>query len=420
MIAGTDLRLLENPGLGREGLERVRQGAVAVIGLGVLGGQVSLHLALLGIPQVLIDCDVVEAHNLANQMFPAASVGQPKAAARARQIEALNPDAPVFPITARVEDVGLGIFAGMALLVTGLDGRAARLRVTEVALRHGLMWVDAAVDGTGRSLRGTVTVFDGRREESACYGCRLAPSDLKAISKEGRGPGCPNWWGLAQPVLPPTLQASAFGGVIGGLEATTAVRVLLGQADDLVGRQTVVEFGTVPRVRVLELVSNPRCLIGHRRLTPLRVVPGVHVADLLQMAERDLGSVHSLQLHGRPVVQGLTCKRCRTENHLTRVARAFSERDVWCSCGGELLPGVLTETLSASDARRIGARTWDELGVPVSDVVTAVGEGGRGMHYVVNTPAAAASEWPRNRPAQCADVAVVSRAETKHGRGSCL
>lgn len=390
MIAGVEFGLREHSGLGREAIAELQEGAVGVIGLGVLGGQTSFHLGSLGIPQVLIDCDVVEERNLANQMFPATSLGQAKPEVRAQQIQALNPGCPVHPITARVEDVGLGIFAGMRALVTGLDSRFARLRVAEVASRLGLVWLDAAVDGSGRSLRGTVSVFDGRQQESACYACRFAQSDLDAIAREARGPGCPSWRRPGQPVSPPTLQSAAFGGVIAGLLAVVATRVLLGRANELLGRQLVVECSGLPRTTVLALPRNPRCLLGHQRLAPLHVVCGDRVDDLLAVAEQDLGSVEWLQLHGRRLVQGLACVRCAARHDVTRVPEACSDADLRCSCGAELHPGVITNTLGVDEARRIGPRTWAELGMPMADVVTAAGNAGE-AHYIVNTAAARAS-----------------------------
>jgi molybdopterin/thiamine biosynthesis adenylyltransferase len=386
MIEGADARLIESPGLGRDELARLHRATVAVIGLGVLGGQVSHHLALLGVGQVVIDCGRVEAENLGNQGFPVAQLGAPKSAARARQIAALNPDCTVRAIGSRVEDLGLAALADVDLIVTGLDSRAARVRVNELTWRWGIPWVDAAVDGTGRWLHGTVTAFDPRLADSPCYLCRYGANDLVRISREGRGPGCPNPLHPEVPVTPPTLQASAFGGIIAGLQTLYATRLLLGTGEDLVGRQLRVDCSHIPQIRSVGAPRNPRCIFDHRPFLPLATAPGPSVGDVLAAAARDLGSEpNELALHGRTLVTGLKCPACGTTRDVVRVAGTFPAEELSCACGrsAEMDPAGLSNHLSADEAQRQAACTWQDLGVPVADVVTARA-GARTMHYVVN------------------------------------
>jgi len=379
-----DVRLAGSPGLGADALALLRGSAVAVIGLGALGGPVGMHLALLGVALVLVDPDLVAMANLGNQLWPAASVGEEKSVARARQLAALNPECPTASVTARIEDLGLAALAGVDLLLTGLDGRAARMRVAEVSLRLGIPWVDAAVDGSGRALRGTVTVFDPRTPASACYGCRLDAADLGAIAKEGRGPGCPSWRRETRTLTPPTLQASAFGGVVAGYQAIVASRVLLGRAGDLVGKQVIVECDAAPRVRVLGLTPNPRCLVGHHRLAPLSAVAGEQIGDLLAAAAADFGTpVESLGFHGRMLALGLACPRCGVRRDVVRVAEAVSDAEAKCACGVEMVPEQLLDEVPAEQVGVWAERTWKDVGLPVADVVTARA-GGVEAHYVVN------------------------------------
>jgi adenylyltransferase/sulfurtransferase len=382
----SDARLAGSPGLDTDALAVLRGSAAAVIGLGALGGPVSMHLASLGVPLVLCDPDTVSTANLGNQLWPAASVGEAKSAARARQLAALNPECQIAPVAARIEDLGLAALAGVGVLVTGLDGRAARLRVAELSLRLGIPWVDAAVDGSGRALRGTVTVFDPRLPETACYGCRLDKADLGAIAKEGRGPGCPSWRRDTRPLTPPTLQASAFGGVIAGYQAILATRVLLGRAGELIGRQLIVECDAAPRLRVLGLTPNPRCLVGHHRLAPLCTVAGARIADLLAAAATQLGSpAESLGFHGRMLAVGLICPACAARRDVVRVAEAVSDADARCACGAEMVPDRLSSEVSAEQAQAWSERTWADLGLPAADVVTARASGIE-AHFVINVP----------------------------------
>jgi adenylyltransferase/sulfurtransferase len=384
-----DARLAGSAGLGADALAMLRDSTAAIIGLGALGGPVGMHLASLGVGLVLVDPDVVSLPNLGNQLWPAASVGEVKSEARARQLAALNPECPIAPISARIEDLGLAALAGVALLVTGLDGRAARLRVAELSLRLSIPWVDAAVDGSGRSLRGTVTVFDPRLPDTVCYGCRLDAADLGTIAKEGRGPGCPSWRRDTRTLTPPTLQASAFGGVIAGYQAIVACRVLLGRAGEFVGRQLVVECDTAPRLRMLGLTPNPRCLLGHERLAPLRVVAGEQIGELLAAAAAELGTpAESLGLHGRVLAVGLICPQCATRRDVVRVAEAVSDAEAICVCGVEMMPERLLSDVSAEQAQAWSERTWADFGMPAADVVTARA-GGVEAHFVVHVPSEA-------------------------------
>jgi adenylyltransferase/sulfurtransferase len=392
-----DARLAGSPGLGADALALLRGSTVALIGLGALGGPVGMHLASLGVALVLVDPDVVSLANLGNQLWPAASVGEAKSEARARQLAALNPECPLAPISARIEDLGLAALAGVGLLITGLDGRAARLRVAELSLRLGIPWVDAAVDGTGQALRGTVTVFDPRLPDTACYGCRLDAADLGTIAKEGRGLGCPSWRRDARALTPPTLQASAFGGVIAGYQAIVATRVLLGRAGELIGRQLVVECDTAPRLRMLGLTPNPRCLIGHHRLAPLRVVAGEQIGEVLVAAAAALGTpAESLGFHGRMLAVGLTCPGCAARRDVVRVAEAVSDADATCACGVEMVPERLVSEVSAAELRMWSERTWTDLGLPVADVVTARASGVE-AHFVLNVSRQVSVQVTRRR-----------------------
>lgn len=380
-----DARLAASPGLDGAALERLRASTVVVIGAGLLGGAVVLHLALLGITLIVIDPDVVDTVNLANQQFPVTAVGQPKSVTRARQVHELNPACPVEPLVARIEDLGLAALADADLLVTGLDGRAARAHVNTIAGLIGRPWVDMAVDGSGKHLFGTVTCYDPRRDETGCFLCRYDAQALGAIAREGRGPGCPNWRRPGAAATPPTLQASSFGAVVAGYAALWSVRMLLGTAGDLVGRQLLIQADAAPCTRLVTLARNARC--AHVRCELVRS-PAATVADLLAAAARDLGAVPAeVVLPGRVLVTRLVCPHCLSARDLVRVTEAATDDEVRCRCGTEMAPAGLTERLEGADLERARPCTWRALGVPAADVVR-VQAGARYIHYVVGRDSA--------------------------------
>ncbi len=386
MLDGAAARLIGSPGLGRDELAALQGTHVAVIGAGLLGGQLVQHLAMLGVGQVIVDCGRVDIANLGNQGFPVASLGVPKSIARARQVAALNPDCHVRALSCRIEDLGLAALAGVDLIATGLDSRAARMRVNEISWALGTRWVDAAVDGSGRWLRGTITMYDPRRDDSPCYVCRLDAAGVAAIAKEGRPHACPSWRRAAAPVTAPTLQASAFGAIVGGLQALQVTSALLQPGCEPAGRQLVVECDGVPRVRRLELARNPRCLSGHHGPVPLRSCPGVRLADLLGAATVDLGAPpEEICCHGRAFVTGLVCARCGATRDLVRVTEACTDEDIRCGCGpaAEMAPVATSERLSGAEAARQAQRSWRDLGIPAGEVVSAKVASQR-RHYIVN------------------------------------
>ncbi len=387
MLEATRGRLARTPELDLDGLERVQNSTVAIVGAGVLGGNVIHHLGLLGVPMMIVDADRVAPENLGNAGFNLASVGEWKSEARARQVKALNPDCAVEAVNARVEDLGLAAFADCQLLIGGLDNRRARVRLDEIS-RLGMPWIDAAVDGAGQTLLGTVTVFDPCRSNSACYLCRHNSESLAEIVSEERGPGCPSWRRPEAAKTAPTLQASPLAGIVAGFQALWATRLLLGRGDELISKQLVISADHLPRLQLLELKQNPQCLAEHRRLAPLRSAPGDTLGELWSAVGATLGAApDALVLHHRSLVLGLECPECGARRDLVRLGEALGDDEVRCGCRpqAELLPVELSQELSDARVRQLADRRWTELGFPARDVVT-VTAGVQEVHFVVNEP----------------------------------
>jgi molybdopterin/thiamine biosynthesis adenylyltransferase len=315
-----------------------------------------------------------------------------KSIARARELTELNPDCFVRVLNGRIEDIGVGELAGADLIAVGLDSRTSRVRVAEVASILHKPWVDAAVDGSGRRLFGTVTYYDPRRSDAPCYLCRYDRRDFEAIWRENRGVGCPSWRDPQIPKAPPTLQASPFGSIVAGYESIWAVRSLLGRDDDLTGRQLVVECDGMPRTRLLRLTRNDRCVSGHPAGPALRYAIGATVGALLDQARMELGGEpDGLAFDSCSLVKGVVCVSCHENRDLIRVATACNDDDVHCGCCAEMAPREMSRILTHGEAIRLADRSWDDLGVPVGEVVTAT-TGQYIVHYVVNRRSAF-SHW---------------------------
>ena len=370
---------------GARNLATLSRSKVAILGTGLLGGAMGFHLGPLQTLQLLIDPDVVDQANIANQDFPADRVGDPKVVVRSDQLKARSPGARTSWLQSRLEDVGLGAFARMNLLVTGLDSRISRLRVAEISQLLGVPWLDMACNGSGDRLQGSVTLWDPRIEGAPCAACRYDAEELEQVRREDRGPGCPSWGKPEAPDTPPTLMASPFGGVIAGFAATWAVRSLLEQAHEIANTQLQIFGDDTPRIRQISLERSKACPLHHEALGKLEFLEGGTIGDLFERATSDLGAEpDSLRFHHRRFVPELYCATEGVSWEFARLAESIHRKELECGCrvGAQRVPTALEGQLSRKDVERFGERQWSQIGLPRKDIITATA-GDRAAHYVV-------------------------------------
>ncbi len=188
---------------GLDGQEMLESSTVAVVGLGGLGGVVSLYLAGAGVGRlILVDGDVVEPHNLNRQLlYDEASVGLPKAVIAARRVREFNSCVEVVPVQERLTPDNVHrILGGVDLIVDALDNWEARLVLDEYARETGTPLVHGAVE---RFYGQVLFTIPG---ETACLSC-IAPRGGRGRCVQVAGPAV---------------------GVVASLEATLAVRFLAG------------------------------------------------------------------------------------------------------------------------------------------------------------------------------------------------
>ncbi|WP_034385888.1 HesA/MoeB/ThiF family protein [Deinococcus sp. YIM 77859] len=137
--------------------ERLRRGAVLVVGAGGLGGPVLLQLAGAGVGRLVIaDGDTVDLSNLHRQLlYSAGDVGRSKAEVAAARVQALNPFVRV-EVAPAVDTQTIGpLVNNVDLVVDATDNFAARYTVADACQRLGREWVWGAASGTS----GLVSVF---------------------------------------------------------------------------------------------------------------------------------------------------------------------------------------------------------------------------------------------------------------------
>ena len=234
-------RQLRLPQVGEAGQGRLTAAKVVVLGAGGLGAPVALYLAAAGVGQLtLIDDDKVERSNLHRQIIHAdARVGMAKTESARIALQALNPRIRIETSTERLQANNVErLLAGHDLLIDGADNFPARYLLAAASLRLKMPMVYGAVE----RFSGQVSVFDPRRDDSPCYRC-LFPEPPAAAD----APNCSEAGVLG--VLP---------GMVGLLQATEALKLLLELGEPLVGRLLVFDALGM-RFRETRLPRDPDC-----------------------------------------------------------------------------------------------------------------------------------------------------------------
>jgi sulfur-carrier protein adenylyltransferase/sulfurtransferase len=227
------------PEVGVAGQLKMLGAKVLCIGAGGLGSPSSMYLAAAGIGTIgIIDDDVVDASNLQRQILHGTDrVGVAKVESAETTLRALNPDVKVDKHRTRItSDNALALMAPYDVIIDGADNFATRYLVNDAALRLGKPVVHASIF----RFEGQVTVFPGNG--SPCYRC-LYPQPPPAEE----APSCAEAGVLG--VLP---------GIMGVIQATEAIKLVLGLGETLAGRLVVYD-ATRTRFRELKLRRDPKC-----------------------------------------------------------------------------------------------------------------------------------------------------------------
>jgi len=206
------------PEVGEDGQLRLLDSKILLIGAGGLGSPAALYLAAAGVGTLgIIDGDVVDRSNLQRQILHTDDrIGMPKVDSAEIAISALNPDVRVVKHQERLtsENV-LDVISGYDVIVDGTDNFPTRYLLNDASLVAGI----PVVHGSIYQFEGSVTVY--APGEGPCYRCQYPvppPPELAPSCAEGGVLG----------VLP---------GVVGTLQATEAIKLVLGIGDPLIGRQ---------------------------------------------------------------------------------------------------------------------------------------------------------------------------------------
>ncbi len=232
-------RHLIMPEVGMEGQQRLKAAKVLCVGAGGLGSPLALYLAAAGVGRLgIVDFDVVDYTNLQRQIIHSTGdVGRKKLDSAAEKLKAINPYLDVRAFETRLtSDNALELAREFDMVVDGTDNFPTRYLVNDACVLTG----KPNVYGSIFRFEGQVSVFATR--EGPCYRC-LYPEP----PPPGLVPSCAEGGVLG--ILP---------GLVGVMQATEAVKLILGRGEPLVGRLLLVDALGM-RFRELKVRKDPGC-----------------------------------------------------------------------------------------------------------------------------------------------------------------
>jgi molybdopterin/thiamine biosynthesis adenylyltransferase len=242
-------RHLVMPQVGPDGQSRLLRSRILLVGLGGLNSPAALYLAAAGVGTLgLVDDDRVERSNLQRQIIHREDgIGGMKVQSAQKSIQALNPETEVCLIERRVtDDNAADLVSGWDVVIDGTDNFPSRYALNSACVAHGIPLVYGAV----MRFQGQVSVFWPASPEPVsgtghpCFQC-LVPS----TPPPGEAPACADAGVLG--VLP---------GIVGTLQATEALKLVLGVGESLIGRLLMFDALTMD-FRQTRLAGKPGCKV---------------------------------------------------------------------------------------------------------------------------------------------------------------
>jgi sulfur-carrier protein adenylyltransferase/sulfurtransferase len=239
------------PEVGEEGQRKLKAARVLCVGTGGLGSPLAFYLAAAGVGTLgLVDFDVVDASNLQRQIIHAtADIGRKKLDSAAEKLKALNPHLNVVKHDTLLTSANaLDILKDYDVVADGTDNFPTRYLVNDACVLLGI----PNAYGSIFRFEGQASVFAAK--DGPCYRC-LYPEP----PPPGLVPSCAEGGVLG--ILP---------GLVGVIQATETIKLILGNGSPLIGRLLLVDSLNM-RFRELKLRKNPECPIcgDHPTVTKL-------------------------------------------------------------------------------------------------------------------------------------------------------
>jgi adenylyltransferase/sulfurtransferase len=255
------------PEVGMEGQRRLKAARVLCVGTGGLGSPLAFYLTAAGIGTLgLVDFDVVDASNLQRQIIHSTKdIGRKKLDSAEEKLKALNPSINIVKHETMLSSANaMEILKDYDIVADGTDNFPTRYLVNDACVLLG----KPNVYGSIFRFEGQASVF--ATEQGPCYRC-LYPEP----PPPGLVPSCAEGGVLG--ILP---------GLVGVIQATEVIKLILGKGESLAGRLLLVDALNM-RFRELKLRKNPECPVCGQNPTVTALIDYQHFCGIVPETPED-------------------------------------------------------------------------------------------------------------------------------------
>ena len=319
-------RHLIMPEVGMEGQLKLKAAKVLCIGAGGLGSPLALYLGAAGVGTLgLVDFDVVDYTNLQRQIIHRTEdVGRPKLDSAADKLKAMNPFLNIRKFNTHLSsDNALDIFKDFDIIADGTDNFPTRYLTNDACVISGKPNVYASIF----RFEGQASVFG--MPDGPCYRC---------LYPEPPPPG----------VVPSCAEGGVLGilpGLLGVIQATEVIKLILGNGDSLIGRLLLVD-ALAMKFRELKLRKNPDCPVCGKNPTITKLIDYQEFCGI--RGEEAPAEVTTSEMEVEELKQRLD----RGDDLFILDVREPHEYQI-CNIGGHLIPlGDLPKRVNELDTSR--------------------------------------------------------------------
>ena len=273
------------PEVGMDGQRTLKAAKVLCIGAGGLGSPAAMYLAAAGVGTIgIVDFDVVDTSNLQRQLLHGTpDVGRPKLASAKDRLGALNPNVQVEAYeTALSSENALELFEPYDVILDGTDNFPTRYLVNDACVLLG----KPNAYGSIFRFEGQASVF--ATKNGPCYRC-LYPEP----PPPGLVPSCAEGGVLG--VLP---------GIIGTIQATETIKLILGKGEPLIGRFLIYDALRM-RFRELKLRKDPDCPVCGTHPTVTELIDYEQFCGVAPAGETEVSDVITDEMQPRELKERL-------------------------------------------------------------------------------------------------------------------
>lgn len=343
--------------------DRLKNATIMVVGAGAIGNELIKNLTLLGIGKILVfDMDDIENTNLTRSiLYRRSDVGRYKAEVAVERAMEINPDVKAKAFVSNIiDDVGLGLFRRMDVVLGGLDNREARLHINQSCYKVNRPWIDGAIE----ALNGFARVFVPGH--GACYECTMTETDWMLINKRKSCALLTNEQ-MNEGKIPTTPTSSS---VIAGIQVQEMLKLLHSDRGlpTLAGKGFVFN-GLTHDSYVVEYQEKPDCM-SHDTYEEIVEMPwsvsNITIAEALKQAKSELGEKAVIDLD-REIATTAACE-CGGHKDLFVPVHKLKGAMLTCpKCGKQM---TFESKHSFNGSEDYIGKTFAEIGIPPLHIIS--------------------------------------------------